>query len=142
MCKSLQRLQALCISKHACRPKHVFALLRVLAAAIGSAYIETAIETWVHGPSDQSPLYLHTYSAQTKLESADPKLEPNLQVLAVLHSVDLICHLWQQYVNMALLPLASTSVTVRREMVVFNNQTVSRIEGAANQVMQRLTDST
>lgn len=27
------------------RPKHIFALLRVLAAAIGSAYIETAIET-------------------------------------------------------------------------------------------------
>ncbi|KAF7798337.1 hypothetical protein EIP86_009558 [Pleurotus ostreatoroseus] len=42
---------------------------------------------------------------------------------------------------MALLPLASTSVTVRREMVVFNNQTISRIEGAVNHVTQRLTDS-
>ncbi len=41
---------------------------------------------------------------------------------------------------MALLPLASTSVTIRREMVVFNNQTVSRLEGAANHVMQKLTD--
>lgn len=29
-------------------PKHTFALLRVLAAAIGSAYVETAIETWVN----------------------------------------------------------------------------------------------
>lgn len=58
----------------------------------------------------------------------------------VLHEVDLICHLWQHYVNMALLPLASSSVTVRREMVVFNNQSVSRIEGAANHVMQRLAD--
>jgi exocyst complex component 5 len=76
-----------------------------------------------------------------RIEAADPKIEPNLQPLTVLHSVDLICHLWQQYVNMALLPLASASVTVRREMVVFNNQTVSRIEGAANQVMQKLTDS-
>ena len=42
---------------------------------------------------------------------------------------------------MALLPLASSSVTVRREMVVFNNQAVSRIEGGANQVTQKLTDS-
>ena len=28
-------------------PKHTFALLRVLSAAIGNSYIETAIETWV-----------------------------------------------------------------------------------------------
>ena len=63
-----------------------------------------------------------------------------MQLLGVIRSVDLICHLWQQYVNMALLPLASTSVTVRREMVVFNNQTISRIEGAVNHVTQRLTD--
>lgn len=75
-----------------------------------------------------------------RLETADTKVEPNLQLLTVLHEVDLICHLWQQYVNMALLPLASSSVTVRREMVVFNNQTVSRIEGTANTLMQRMTD--
>ncbi|KAI0700755.1 exocyst complex component Sec10 [Cytidiella melzeri] len=105
-------------------PKHIFALLRVLAAAIGSAYIETAVET-----------------AMVKVEAADPKMEPNLQLLGVLRSVDLICYLWQQYVNMALLPLASASVTVRREMVVFNNQSVSRIEGGANHVMQKLTDT-
>ncbi|KAI0082415.1 exocyst complex protein [Panus rudis PR-1116 ss-1] len=105
-------------------PKHAFALLRVLAAALGNSYVEIALET-VHA----------------RLESADTKGEPNLQTLVVLREVDLICHLWQQYVNMALLPLASSSVTVRREMVVFNNQTVSRIEGAANQIMQRLTDS-
>lgn len=58
----------------------------------------------------------------------------------MLRSVDLICHLWQQYVNIALLPLAASSVVVRREMVVFNNQTVSKVEGAANSLMQRLID--
>ncbi|KAI0952330.1 hypothetical protein AcV7_008177 [Taiwanofungus camphoratus] len=105
-------------------PKHAFALLRVLAAAIGSAYTETAVET-----------------VQARLEAWDAKSEPSLQALMVLHEVDLICHLWQHYVNMALLPLASSSVTVRREMVVFNNQSVSRIEGAANHVMQRLADA-
>lgn len=76
-----------------------------------------------------------------RVEAADPKIEPDLRSLVVLRSVDLICHLWQQYVNMALLPLASASVTVRREMVVYNNQTVSRIEGAVNHVMQKMTDS-
>ncbi|KAI0772013.1 exocyst complex protein [Trametes elegans] len=105
-------------------PKHTFALLRVLSAAIGNSYIETAIE-----------------SAQARLGAADSKTEPSMQPLTVLREVDLICHLWQRYVTMALLPLASSSVTVRREMVVFNNQAVSRIEGGANQVTQKLTDA-
>ncbi|KAI9001347.1 exocyst complex protein [Trametes punicea] len=105
-------------------PKHTFALLRVLSAAIANSYIETALET-----------------TQARLDAADSKSEPSMQPLAVLREVDLICHLWQRYVTMALLPLASSSVTVRREMVVFNNQTVSRIEGAANQAMQKLTDA-
>lgn len=105
-------------------PKNTFILLRVLAEAIGVAYLETAIE-----------------SAIARLEVADPKLEPSLQPLEVLRSVDLICHLWQQYTNMALFPLAASSVTVRREMTIFNNQTVSRTEGAANTLIQRITDA-
>jgi Exocyst complex component Sec10 len=79
-------------------------------------------------------------SSIARLETTDMKTEPTLQPLNVLHSADLICHLWQRYVNVALFPLASTSVTVRREMVVYNNQAVSRIEGAANSLIQRLVD--
>jgi exocyst complex component 5 len=79
--------------------------------------------------------------ATARLEATDhTKAEPSLQALSILHLVDLICHLWQQYVNVALLPLAASSVVVRREMVVFNNQTVSKIEGATNALMQRLID--
>ncbi|KAJ3756440.1 exocyst complex protein [Lentinula raphanica] len=105
-------------------PKNTYALLRVLAEAISTAYIEEAIET-----------------AQARLEVNDPKTEPLLQVLATLKTADLVCHLWQQYVNTALLPLASSSVTIRREMLVFNNQTVSRLEGGVNQLIHRLTDT-
>ncbi|KAF5387631.1 hypothetical protein D9615_000574 [Tricholomella constricta] len=104
--------------------KNTFALLRVLAEAIGNAYIGAAIET-----------------AQVRVEAADSKLDPSLQPLSIIRSVDLICHLWQQYVNTALLPLASSSVTTRREMVVFNNQSVSRLEGGTNHLLQRVTDS-
>ena len=79
--------------------------------------------------------------ALSRLESGDfVRTEPSLQALSVLHSVDLITHLWQQYVNIAILPLATSSVTIRREMVVFNNQAVSKVEGAANGLMQKLTD--
>lgn len=53
----------------------------------------------------------------------------------------MICHLWQQYVNIALMPLANSSVTVRREMLIFNNQIISRIEGMTNTFLQKMTDA-
>ncbi|KAI0030530.1 exocyst complex component Sec10 [Vararia minispora EC-137] len=106
-------------------PKHAFALFKTLADFISNAYMEIAMET-----------------AVARLETADhSKTEPGLQALSLLHSVDLITHLWQQYVNVALIPLASSSVTIRREMVIFNNQTVSKVEGAANGLSQHLTDA-
>lgn len=79
-------------------------------------------------------------SVQLRLEAADSKGEPNLQVLTVIKAVGLICHLSQQYINIALLPLASSSVTARREMLQFNTQTLNRIESGTNNVLQKLTD--
>ena len=80
------------------------------------------------------------FRAQARLDVADTKTEPSLQPLTIVKSIDLICHLWQQYVNIALLPLASSSVTIRREMVVFNNQTINRIETSTNNLLQRIAD--
>ncbi|KAF8812277.1 exocyst complex component Sec10 [Phlegmacium glaucopus] len=105
-------------------PKNTFTLLRVLAEAIGGSYVDAALE-----------------AAQARLDAADTKSEPSLQPLTIVRSIDLICHLWQQYVNIALLPLASSSVTIRREMVLFNNQTVNRLETGANSLLQRITDA-
>lgn len=85
-------------------------------------------------------VYLMIQSAHTRIESADPKSEPSFQALSVVNTVDLVCHLWQHYVNVALFPLATASVTIRREMSVFNNQAVSRVEGASNNLLQRLID--
>lgn len=79
-------------------------------------------------------------SAHARIEFADSKAEPSLQALSLVNAVDLVCHLWQHYVNVALFPLAAASVTIRREMSVFNNQAVSRVEGASNNLLQRLTD--
>ncbi|ELU37755.1 exocyst complex protein [Rhizoctonia solani AG-1 IA] len=78
---------------------------------------------------------------QNRLESRDTKTEPDLSGLAIIRCTDLICHLWQQYINIALLPLASSSVTLRREMSIFSSQTISRIEGATNTLMQKIIDA-
>ena len=79
-------------------------------------------------------------TAQSRLDAVDSKSEPALHILSIVKAVDLICHLWQQYINMALLPLASSSVTARREMVQFNTQTINRIESATNSVLQKIAD--
>ena len=58
-----------------------------------------------------------------------------------LHWVEVACQLftipgvWQQYVHIVLMPLSSSSVTTRHEMVIFNNQTISHIEGMANALL-------
>ncbi|PVG00485.1 exocyst complex component Sec10 [Serendipita vermifera] len=106
-------------------PKNVFALMRTLSDAIGRGYVEMALET-----------------AQHRLDIRDTKLEPEYSILAIVRQVELICHLWQQYVSIALLPLASSSIVVRRDMAVFNNQVISRIEGLTSGVLQRLADNT
>lgn len=105
-------------------PKNVFSLMRTLSEAIGRGYVETALE-----------------SAQHKLDTRDAKLEPDYNCLAVVRQVELICHLWQQYVSVALLPLASSSIVVRRDMALFNNQVIARIEGLTSGLLQRLTDN-
>jgi hypothetical protein len=81
-------------------------------------------------------------SAQHRLDNRDPKLEPDYGILSVIKQVELICHLWQQYVSIALLPLASSSIVVRRDMAIYNNQVISRIEGLTSGVLQRLVEST
>ncbi|KAF8204797.1 exocyst complex protein [Pholiota molesta] len=96
-------------------PKNTSTLLRVLAEAIGTSYVDIALET-----------------AQVRLEAVDTKTEPNMHPLTIVKCIDLICHLWQQYVNIALL---------LSQMVMFNNQTVNRMETGANTLLQRITDA-
>ncbi|KAF8318148.1 exocyst complex component Sec10 [Clavulina sp. PMI_390] len=105
-------------------PKNISALMKVLEDTIAKGYIECSIE-----------------SATTLMESRDTRLEPDLQPIRTLKEIDMICHLWQQYTSIALLPLANTSVTVRREMSIFHNQTLSRVEGGSSGMLQRVTDA-
>ena len=64
---------------------------------------------------------------------------PDTSGLQVIREVDLLCHLWQQYFHTALLPLANSSLTVKREIIMNNNQTISKIEGVANGLLQKFS---
>ncbi|GAA5914353.1 hypothetical protein JCM5296_001632 [Sporobolomyces johnsonii] len=105
-------------------PKNAFTLLKVLADSFGKAYLETALDTAIH-----------------QLTHYDQKSEPPFAPIAVIRTADMIMHLWQRYISTALVPLAGTSVTVRREMAIFNNHVSVRIEGKVNQIVQRTTDA-
>lgn len=70
----------------------------------------------------------------------DGKSEPPIDCVKVVGEMDLAVQLWQRYVSTALMPLAGSSLAVRREMTAFNGQTLSRIEGKINDLMQRTTD--
>lgn len=85
-------------------------------------------------------LTLCTCSAIHQLSLYDGKAEPDLRPIGVIRLADMIMHLWQRYISTALVPLAGTSVTVRREMGVFNNHVSVRIEGKVNAIVQRTTD--
>lgn len=75
-----------------------------------------------------------------QLSIYDAKVEPDLSLIAVIQLADMIMNLWQRYIATALVPLASGSVTARREMGIFNNNVVGRIEGKVNAIVQSATD--
>lgn len=97
--------------------------------------IRTSHFVLIELPSD-----LVVHRALHQLSIYDSKAEPDLGPIAIIRLADMIMHLWQRYTSTALLPLAGTSVTVRREMGIFNNQVVVRIEGKVNSIVQRTTD--
>lgn len=108
-------------------PKATFALLRVLTSAYIKTYVETALD-----------------SAWTALGAQDIRgttLPDPSAAMSLLRSVEQLISLWQHYVNTALLPLASTSVTLRREMMIFNNHNLLRVEGKCDALMQRIADN-
>ena len=108
-------------------PKATFALLRALTSAYIKTYVETALDS-----------ALATASAQDIRGTVVP--DPS-GAMALVRSVELVVSLWQHYVNTALLPLASTSVTSRREMTIFNNHNLLRVEGKCDALMQKVADN-
>lgn len=108
-------------------PKATFALLRVLTSAYIKTYVETALDS--------------AWAALGAQDTRGSVLPDPSAAMSLLRTVELLISLWQHYVNTALLPLASTSVTLRREMMIFNNHNLLRVEGKCDALMQRIADN-
>ncbi|CAH7688197.1 exocyst complex component Sec10-like protein [Phakopsora pachyrhizi] len=106
-------------------PKNVFGLLKALAESFCKAYVEAGLET-----------------CQSQLLSQDPKMEPDLRALKVIKLVDLSMNLWQRYLNNVIMPLSSSSVTVRRELSIYNHNILVRIEDKINTIVQKALELT
>ncbi|GAA5971736.1 hypothetical protein JCM3765_006973 [Sporobolomyces pararoseus] len=114
-------------------PKNAFSLLKILSQSFCKNYLELALDTAISR--------ITVYSNSNNQDSNNNRVEPNLSILLVLKPLDMIIQLWQRYISTALIPLAGTSVTVRREMSIFVNHVSVRIEGKVNQLLQKMLDS-
>ena len=77
------------------------------------------------------------YLASTQESS---KNEPDLSYLPNLRSIITTIHLMLGYIHTVLLPLASSSITIRRQMEKAAQVAVSRTEEKVNGVMQHTVD--
>ncbi|KAI9809080.1 MAG: hypothetical protein M1825_002369 [Sarcosagium campestre] len=105
-------------------PKDVAALLKLVLSNMGELYVETALDA--------------AYDLAAAQESS--KTEPDLSYLPNLRSAMIIMHLMITCINTVLIPLASSNLTVRREMEKSTNLAVNRMEEKTNSVMQRTID--
>ncbi|KAF7506624.1 hypothetical protein GJ744_011556 [Endocarpon pusillum] len=106
-------------------PKDVAALLDMLLENMGANYVEFALDA----ASDQA----------AAAEAA--KKEPDLSYLAHLRTATSITHLMITCINTVLIPLAASSITIRREMEKNTNLALNRVEDTINVIEQRTVDA-
>lgn len=105
-------------------PKDVAALLEMLLENMGANYIEVALDA----ASDQA----------AAAEAA--KKDPDLSYLPHLRTAVSVMHLMITCINTVLVPLAASSITIRRDMEKNTNLTINRMEDTINVIEQRTVD--
>ena len=106
-------------------PKDVAALLNLVLKNMGANYIELALDA--------------ALDSATTAESS--KREPDLSYLGHLRTAISTMHLMQSCINTLLTPLASTSLTIRREMEKSTRTSIARMEDSINSIEQSTVDA-
>lgn len=80
--------------------------------------------------------------ALTAANSYDSRsAEPDLNLLSVVHNADVVMSFLKRYVSTALLPLAGSAVTLRREMTLFTTHIFNKTEHKLNQISTKVLDN-
>lgn len=77
-----------------------------------------------------------THSALEKAKDQDAKGEPDYSFLQNIKVAVSIIHLLNAYINTALIPLASSSLTIRRDMTNYCTTNISALEKKVNSIFQ------
>jgi exocyst complex component 5 len=77
-----------------------------------------------------------TCSALEKANNQDNKGEPDFSYLQNIKVAVAIAHLLSAYISTALIPLASSSLTIRREMTNYSTTNISGLEKKVNNIFQ------
>ncbi|KAI9891668.1 MAG: Exocyst complex component 5 [Vezdaea aestivalis] len=106
-------------------PKAVSSLLNLLLENLGELYVETALDAATDLAASQ--------------ESS--KTEPDLSFLPTLRAAASITFLMTTCINTVLLPLATSNLSLKRDMEKARDAAISHIEEKASAVLQRSTDA-
>ncbi|RMZ84001.1 hypothetical protein DV737_g1386, partial [Chaetothyriales sp. CBS 132003] len=106
-------------------PKDVAALLSMLLAYMGDNYVALALEA----------------ASESASAAESSKREPDLSYLGHLRTAISIMHLMQSCINTLLIPLASTSLTTKREMEKRTRTTITRLEDTISAIEQTTVDA-
>ena len=107
-------------------PKEVRELMNLLLANIGEIYLETALDA--------------AQDAAVAAE-ANTRSEPDLNYLADLKPAISVLHLMLSTIQMLLLPLAASNLTIRRELEKQSSSFVERMEAKIDGILQRTIDA-
>lgn len=107
-------------------PKEVRELLHILIANMGEIYLETALDA---------------ATATAAAAESNTKTEPDLSYMSDLRSAISVLHLMLTTIQMLLLPLAASNVTIRRDLEKQTTVFVERMEGKTDLVLQKTLDA-
>ncbi|CAG8632806.1 3210_t:CDS:2, partial [Paraglomus occultum] len=103
--------------------KNASILFHVLLDSIGRQYVETALETTIE-----------------QLAAMDGKTDPDFKPLTSLKVAKDIMHLAQNHFQIVILPLASASLTIHRDLIAEKNKFMLGLENKMNMAVQKMVD--
>ena len=107
-------------------PREVRELLQLLIANMGEIYLETALDA---------------ANDTAAASEAQTRAEPDLSFITDLRVAISVLHLMLTTIQLLLLPLAASNLTIRRDLEKQTNTFVERMEGKIDSILQKTLDS-